>query len=158
MGLTVTIMYTLRPIFPTLDETTVSTCMYKMRKITLHTEVGECIKSETVPPPAVDDKEIEELEKRWTMITSRLEQLKCDISEMECVPTPVATSPTEIMKPEEFEFLTRNPTLATPTPSGGNYIFPKTVTEEQESYVKGFEVALKNLQHQEIPNQIITGS
>merc|ERR1712079_997458 len=43
-------------------------------------------------------------------------------------------------------------------PSGGNYIFPKTVTEEQESYVKGFEVALKNLQHQEIPNQIITGS
>lgn len=53
--LTVTIMYTLRPIFPTLDETSVSTCMYKMRKITLHTEVGECIKSETVPPPAVDD-------------------------------------------------------------------------------------------------------
>merc|ERR1712156_552000 len=48
--------------------------------------------------------------------------------------------------PELAEFLTRNPTLATPTPSGGNYIFPKTVTEEQESYVKGFEVALKNLQ------------
>merc|ERR1711879_194766 len=36
--------------------------------------------------------------------------------------------------------------------------FPKTVTEEQESYVKGFEVALKNLQQHEIPNQIITGS
>ena len=55
-------------------------------------------------------------------------------------------------------FLTRNPTLATPTPSGGNYIFPKTVTEEQESYVKGFEVALKNLQQHQIPEQTITGS
>merc|ERR1712179_775718 len=64
----------------------------------------------------------------------------------------------KLSSPELAEFLTRNPTLATPTPSGGNYIFPKTVTEEQESYVKGFEVALKNLQHQEIPNQIITGS
>merc|ERR1712018_882994 len=63
----------------------------------------------------------------------------------------------KLSSPELAEFLTRNPTLATPTPSGGNYIFPKTVTEEQ-SYVKGFEVALKNLQHQEIPNQIITGS
>merc|ERR1712223_1908811 len=63
-----------------------------------------------------------------------------------------------LSSPELAEFLTRNPTLATPTPSGGNYIFPKTVTEEQESYVKGFEVALKNLQHQEIPSQIITGS
>jgi len=64
----------------------------------------------------------------------------------------------KLSSPELAEFLTRNPTLATPTPSGGNYMFPKTVTEEQESYVKGFEVALKNLQHQEIPNQIITGS
>merc|ERR1711942_577481 len=64
----------------------------------------------------------------------------------------------KLSSPELAEFLTRNPTLATPTPSGGNYIFPKTVTKEQESYVKGFEVALKNLQHQEIPNQIITGS
>merc|ERR1712158_171749 len=51
----------------------------------------------------------------------------------------------KLSSPELAEFLTRNPTLATPTPSGGNYIFPKTVTEEQESYVKGFEVALKNL-------------
>merc|ERR1712223_2186926 len=52
----------------------------------------------------------------------------------------------KLSSPELAEFLTRNPTLATPTPSGGNYIFPKTVTEEQESYVKGFGVALKNLQ------------
>merc|ERR1712223_1544221 len=52
----------------------------------------------------------------------------------------------KLSSPELAEFLTRNPTLATTTPSGGNYIFPKTVTEEQESYVKGFEVALKNLQ------------
>merc|ERR1712079_430471 len=64
----------------------------------------------------------------------------------------------KLSSPELAEFLTRNPTLATPTPSGGNYMFPKTVTEEQESYVKGFEVALKNLQQHEIPNQIITAS
>merc|ERR1712141_698670 len=38
---------------------------------------------------------------------------------------------------------TRNPSLATPTPSGG-YQFPTTVTAEQELYVKGFEEALKN--------------
>merc|ERR1711902_105741 len=31
-------------------------------------------------------------------------------------------------------------------PSGNNILFPKHVTEEQEIYVKGFEVALKNLQ------------
>merc|ERR1712227_476134 len=47
----------------------------------------------------------------------------------------------KLSSPELAEFLTRNPTLATPTPSGGNYIFPKTVTQQQE-----------------IPNQIITGS
>merc|ERR1712010_53712 len=64
----------------------------------------------------------------------------------------------KLSSPELAEFLTRNPTLATPTPSGGNYIFPKTVTEEQESYVKGFEVALKNLQQHQIPEQTLTGS
>merc|ERR1712037_203482 len=64
----------------------------------------------------------------------------------------------KLSSPELAEFLTRNPTLATPTPSGGTYIFPKTVTEEQESYVKGFEVALKNLQQHQIPEQTITGS
>merc|ERR1711990_943502 len=64
----------------------------------------------------------------------------------------------KLSSPELAEFLTRNPTLATPTPSGGNYMFPKTVTEEQESYVKGFEVALKNLQQHQIPEQTITGS
>merc|ERR1711963_1100341 len=66
----------------------------------------------------------------------------------------------KLSSPELAEFLTRNPTLATPTPSGGNYIFPKTVTEEQESYVKGFEVALKNLQQPsyQVPEPTITGS
>merc|ERR1712008_558476 len=66
----------------------------------------------------------------------------------------------KLSSPELAEFLTRNPTLATPTTSGGNYIFPKTVTEEQESYVKGFEVALKNLQqpNYQNPEQTITGS
>jgi len=52
----------------------------------------------------------------------------------------------KLTSPELAEFLTRNPALNTPTPSGNNILFPKHVTEEQEIYVKGFEVALKNLQ------------
>jgi hypothetical protein len=35
----------------------------------------------------------------------------------------------KLTSPELAEFLNRNPSLATPTPSGFN--FPKTVTEEQ---------------------------
>ena len=51
----------------------------------------------------------------------------------------------KLTSPELAEFLTRNPTLATPTPSGGVFGFPKSVTEEQEMYAKGFEEALKNM-------------
>merc|ERR1712045_963894 len=42
-----------------------------------------------------------------------------------------------------------SPTLATPTPSG--YIFPKSVTEEQAMYAKGFEEALEHLRQSEPP-------
>lgn len=49
----------------------------------------------------------------------------------------------KLTSPELAEFLTRNPSLATPTPNG--YMFPKTVTEEQEIYAKGFEVALQDM-------------
>jgi transcription factor AP-1 len=49
----------------------------------------------------------------------------------------------KLTSPQLAEFLTRNPTLATPTPSGG-YQFPTTVTAEQELYVRGFEEALKS--------------
>ena len=49
----------------------------------------------------------------------------------------------KLTSPELAEFLTRNPTLATPTPSG--FGFPRNVTEEQEMYAKGFEEALKNM-------------
>ena len=59
----------------------------------------------------------------------------------------VLTSPDvqmlKLTSPQLAEFLTRNPSLATPTPSGG-YQFPTTVTAEQELYVRGFEEALKN--------------
>merc|ERR1712203_889057 len=58
----------------------------------------------------------------------------------------------KLTSPELAEFLTRNPTLATPTPSGNTILFPKNVTEEQELYAKGFEVALKNM------HQVGTGS
>jgi hypothetical protein len=53
----------------------------------------------------------------------------------------------KLTSPQLAEFLTRNPTLATPTPSGG-YQFPMTVTKEQELYVRGFEEALKQ-KHQQ---------
>jgi len=49
----------------------------------------------------------------------------------------------KLTSPELEKFLSQNPTLATPTPSG--YIFPKSVTEEQAMYAKGFEEALEHL-------------
>lgn len=56
----------------------------------------------------------------------------------------------KLTSPQLAEFLTRNPTLATPTPSGG-YQFPTSVTAEQELYVRGFEEALK-MKHQQGTN------
>merc|ERR1739846_242652 len=53
----------------------------------------------------------------------------------------------KLTSPELEKFLSQNPTLATPTPSG--YIFPKSVTEEQMMYAKGFEEALEHLKYQE---------
>jgi len=57
----------------------------------------------------------------------------------------------KLSSPELADFIARNQTLTTPTPSGSNYIFPKTVTEEQETYVKGFEEALQKLQQTKEP-------
>lgn len=58
---------------------------------------------------------------------------------------PILTTPDvqmlKLSSPELAKFLTSNNTLATPTPSG--YLFPKTVTEEQELYAKGFVDALE---------------
>merc|ERR550532_3575578 len=54
-----------------------------------------------------------------------------------------------LTSPELEKFLIQNPTLATPTPSG--YIFPKSVTEEQAMYAKGFEEALEHLRQSEPP-------
>merc|ERR1712228_1145929 len=42
----------------------------------------------------------------------------------------------KLSSPELAEFLTRNPTLATPTPSGGKYIFPKSIITETPTVVK----------------------
>merc|ERR1712147_314852 len=53
----------------------------------------------------------------------------------------------KLTSPELEKFLIQNPTLATPTPSG--YIFPKSVTEEQAMYAKGFEEALEHLRQAE---------
>merc|ERR1712072_735332 len=52
----------------------------------------------------------------------------------------------KLTSPELEKFLSQNPTIATPTPSG---FFPKTVTEEQIDYVKGFEDALEKIKYQE---------
>merc|ERR1712083_643221 len=59
----------------------------------------------------------------------------------------------KLTSPELEKFLIQNPTLATPTPSG--YIFPKSVTEEQMMYAKGFEEALEHLRSAET---IVTSS
>merc|ERR550517_554864 len=53
----------------------------------------------------------------------------------------------KLTSPELEKFLSQNPTLATPTPSG--YVFPKSVTEEQMMYAKGFEEALEPLRQAE---------
>merc|ERR1719266_2044738 len=58
-----------------------------------------------------------------------------------------------LTSPEVEKFLNQNPPLATPTPSG--YIFPKSVTEEQMMYAKGFEEALEHLRSAET---IVTSS
>jgi len=51
-----------------------------------------------------------------------------------------------LTSPELEKFLSSNPSLATPTPSG--YCFPpKSVTEEQMMYAKGFEEALEHLRN-----------
>merc|ERR1719367_2286399 len=52
----------------------------------------------------------------------------------------------KLTSPELEKFLSQNPTLATPTPSGD--IFPKSVTEQQ-MYAKGFEEALEHLRQAE---------
>merc|ERR1711970_26765 len=49
----------------------------------------------------------------------------------------------KLTSPELEKFLIQNPSLATPTPNG--YVFPKSVTEEQINYAKGFEEALAQM-------------
>jgi len=49
----------------------------------------------------------------------------------------------KLTSPELEKFLIQNPSLATPTPNG--YVFPKSVTEEQMMYAKGFEEALAQM-------------
>merc|ERR1712072_328910 len=53
----------------------------------------------------------------------------------------------KLTSPELEKFLSQNPSLATPTPS--SYGFPKSVTEEQMQYAKGFEEALEKIKYQE---------
>jgi len=63
---------------------------------------------------------------------------------------PILTTPDvqmlKLSSPELAKFLAGNNGLPTPTPSG---LFPRTITEEQEMYAKGFEDALKNVQQQQ---------
>merc|ERR1711990_947730 len=53
----------------------------------------------------------------------------------------------KLTSPELEKFLSQNPSFAPPTPSG--YVFPKSVTEEQMMYAKGFEEALEKIKYQE---------
>jgi hypothetical protein len=52
-----------------------------------------------------------------------------------------------LTSPDLEKFLSQNPSLATPTPTG--YPFPRSVTEEQMMYAKGFEEALEHLRNAE---------
>lgn len=80
-------------------------------------------------------------------VASQSTSKKARIQQLQQNHNHILTSPDvqmlKLTSPELAEFLTKNPTLATPTPS--SYGFPKTVTEEQEMYAKGFEEALKNM-------------
>ncbi len=53
----------------------------------------------------------------------------------------------KLTSPELEKFLSLNPGQATPTPTG--YLFPKSVTEEQIMYAKGFEEALEQMKKAE---------
>merc|ERR1719411_129223 len=53
----------------------------------------------------------------------------------------------KLTSPELEKFLSQNPSLATPTLS--SYGFPKSVTEEQMQYAKGFEEALEKIKYQD---------
>merc|ERR1712038_6233 len=66
------------------------------------------------------------------------------------VQNPLTSPDVQMLKltsPELEKFLSQNPSLATPTPS--SYGFPKSVTEEQMQYAKGFEEALEKIKYQE---------
>lgn len=52
-----------------------------------------------------------------------------------------------LTSPELEKFLSENPSLATPTPTG--YTFPRSVSEAQAMYAKGFEEALEHLRNAE---------
>ena len=74
-------------------------------------------------------------------------------------PAPILTTPDvqmlKLSSPELAKFLTSGNNLATPTPSGG-YLFPKTVTEEQELYAKGFEQALLDVRNKDSSAQDVS--
>merc|ERR1712012_156139 len=60
----------------------------------------------------------------------------------------------KLSSPELENFLRKNPTLETPTPSALGYMYPTSVTEEQKNYVKGFEEALRlQATRNELPQQ-----
>lgn len=62
----------------------------------------------------------------------------------------------KLTSPELEKFLIQNPSLATPTPNG--YGFPKSVTEEQIMYAKGFEEALEQMKQADSTQTITEAS
>eukprot|EP00096_Caligus_rogercresseyi_P009810 TRINITY_DN340_c0_g1_i2.p2 TRINITY_DN340_c0_g1~~TRINITY_DN340_c0_g1_i2.p2 ORF type:complete len:232 (+),score=111.52 TRINITY_DN340_c0_g1_i2:39-734(+) len=77
----------------------------------------------------------------------------CSSSKKAAKMSQILTSPDvqmlKLSSPELTEFLSRNPSLHTPSPY--DCLFNRSVTEEQKIYAKGFEEALQKL-HSESPN------
>ena len=63
----------------------------------------------------------------------------------------------KLTSPELEKFLSQNPSLATPTPTGGYTFPPRSVTEEQIMYAMGFEEALEHLRYAETTTTILGG-
>lgn len=77
-------MYKLQPLFKSVGETPHPSCVYKMKKISDHfnnnvTENNgtDCDAQDSATP---NNCEVEQLEKRWTEITSRLQRLQSELA------------------------------------------------------------------------------
>ncbi|XP_057367190.1 probable aminoacyl tRNA synthase complex-interacting multifunctional protein 2 isoform X1 [Daphnia carinata] len=75
-------MYKLQPLFKSVGETPHPSCVYKMKKISDHfnNKVTDGTDCNTEDNATSNNCEVEQLEKRWTEITSRLQRLQSELA------------------------------------------------------------------------------